>query len=133
MKSLNPVFKSLRRQGVLAVQEPKTRFPLTVINRMRTERPIDWRRGDTRPGFYLGAVWAFSADLNQQEPIIRYIGGGQGLKSNRFTTREMGALLEKELFAQGFEIFGHGEVDDGTEASYITLVHPLVDKLYNNC
>ena len=121
MSPLNPVFKSLRRQGVLAIQQAKAQFPLTVINRMCTERPVDWRRGDTRPGFYLGAVWAFHADLKQQEPIIRYIGGGQGLKSNRFTTREMGALLEKELTAQGFDVFGHGEVGDGTEAWYITL------------
>ena len=121
---LTPVFESLRRQGVLAVQKANPKYPSTVINRMRTERPNDWRRGDSNPRYYLGAVWAFPADLKQLHPIIRYAGGGQHpLKSNRLTTLEVGALLEKELLQGGVEVLANHCGAD--EPPYIELAHPL--------
>jgi hypothetical protein len=124
MNPLTPVFKSLRRQGVLAVQKANPKYSSTVINRMYTERPTDWRRGGTRPGFYLGAVWAYPADLKQRHPIIRYAGGGQHpLKSNRLTTLEVGALLEKELFQGGLEVLANHCGAD--EPAYIELVYPV--------
>ena len=127
MNLLTPVFKSLRSRGVLAVQKANPKYPSTVINRMRTERPTDWRRGDTRPGYYLGAVWAFPADLKQRHPIIRYAGGGQHpLKSNRLTTLELGALLEKELFQGGFEVLANHRGPD--EPAYIELVYPIEEE-----
>ena len=125
MNLLNPVFETLRRKGVLAIQTAKPNFPNTVIYRMRTERPMGWRQSNTQPRYYLGAGWAFPADLKKEDPIIRYIGGGQGLKSNRLTTQEVGVLLEKELFCRGFEIFGHGDTNDDTGAKYISLVFPI--------
>ena len=123
MNLLTPVFKSLRSRGVLAIQKANPKYPATVINRMHTERPADWRRGDSRPGFYLGAVWAFPADLKQLHPIIRYVGGGQSIGSNRLTTAEVGALLEKELFQSGVEVLeNHCEIGG---PSYIELVYPI--------
>ena len=121
MNPLNPVFKSLRRQGVLAVQRANPKYPSTVINRMRTERPTDWRRGDTRPGYYLGAVWAFPDDLKLPLRIIRYAGGGQGIGSNRLTTHAVGRLLEKELLQQGIQVIDHAHIDETTGTSYVTL------------
>ncbi len=123
MNLLTPVFKSLRSRGVLAIQKANPKYPATVINRMYTEHPADWRRGDSRPRFYLGAVWAFPADLKQLHPIIRYVGGGQSIGSNRLTTAEVGALLEKELFQGGVEVLeNHCEIGG---PSYIELVYPI--------
>lgn len=123
MKLLNPVFKSLRRQGVLAVQKANPKYPNTVINRMRNERATDWRRWEDRTGYYLGAVWAFPDDLKQRHPIIRYAGAGQSTGSNRLTTLEVGALLEKELLQGGLEVLANHCGAD--EPAYIELVYPL--------